>query len=136
MSVFKTCPHNNQECIHGIYAPEPGYECCKKCSIFKNDLSNYDKQNEIRIQKKKMTTNESIDKSFEPFQLHIKELKEENTKLKERNAELAGQKASLERWFGEAKAIIRKYYNYNHICGYSYEAIDKQAEQFLKEVYL
>ena len=62
------------------------------------------------------------------------ELKEENTKLKERNAELAGQKASLERWFSEAKAIIRKYYNYNHICGYSYEAIDKQAEQFLKEV--
>ena len=52
----------------------------------------------------------------------IVELKEENTKLK--------------RLLSDAKAIIRKYYNYNHICGYSYEAIDKQAEQFLKEVYL
>ena len=127
MSVFKTCPHNNQECIHGIYAPEPGYECCKKCSIFKNDLSNYDKQND----------NEFIDKSFEPLQLRIKELKEENTKLKERNAELAGQKASLERWFSEAKAIIGKYYNCNPSCDYSsYEDAYKHAEQFLKEVYL
>lgn len=84
-----------------------------------------------------MTTNEFIDKSFEPFQLHIKELKEENAKLKERNSELAGQKASLERWFSEAKAIIRKYYNCGDpSCEYSYEDIDKQAEQFLKEVYL
>ena len=40
------------------------------------------------FRKKKMTTmNEFIDKSFEPLQFHIKE-------LKERNAELAGQKAS------------------------------------------
>ena len=52
----------------------------------------------------------------------IVELKEENTKLK--------------RLLSDAKAIIRKYYNYNHICGYSYEAIDKQAEQILNEVYL
>ena len=52
----------------------------------------------------------------------IVELKEENAKLK--------------CLLSDAKAIIRKYYNYNHICGYSYEAIDKQAEQFLKEVYL
>lgn len=136
MSVFKTCPHNNQECIHGIYAPEPGYECCKKCSIFKNDLSNYDKQNEIRIQKKKMTTNEFIDKSFEPFQLHIKELKEENVKLKECNVKLAKRNAGLNCLLSEAKAIIRKYYNCNPSCGCSYEDIDKQAEQFLKEIYL
>ena len=53
-------------------------------------------------------------------------------KLKERNAELAGQKASLERWFGEAKEIIRKYYKYNPSCEYHYEDIDKQAEHFLK----
>lgn len=52
----------------------------------------------------------------------IVELKEENTKLK--------------RLLSDAKAIIRKYYNYNHSCGYSYEAIDKQAEQILNEVYL
>ena len=71
---------------------------------------------------------------FEVICSKLSRLEKENAELKERNAELAGQKASLERWFGEAKAIIRKYYNYNHICGYSYEAIDKQAEQFLKEV--
>ena len=34
MSVFKTCPHNNQECIHEIYAGEPNYKCCKKCSVY------------------------------------------------------------------------------------------------------
>ena len=62
----------------------------------------------------------------------LKELKEENIKLKERNAELAGQKASLERWFGEAKEIIRKYYNYNPSCEYSYDDIYKQSELFLK----
>lgn len=85
------------------------------------------------FRKKKMTTmNEFIDKSFEPLQLHIKELKEENAKLKERNAELAGQKAS-----NEVKAIIRKYYNCDPSCEYSYEDlerwfmfIDKQAKQF------
>ena len=66
----------------------------------------------------------------------IVELKEENTKLKECNDELVKQNTSFKRLFSDAKAIIRKYYNYNHSCGYSYEAIDKQAEQFLKEVYL
>lgn len=66
----------------------------------------------------------------------IVELKEENTKLKERNVELAKRNTSLKCLLSDAKAIIRKYYNYNHSCGYSYEAIDKQAEQFLKEVYL
>ena len=73
-----------------------------------------------------MTMNKFIDKSFEPLQLHIKG-------LKERNAELTGQKASNE----VIKAIIRKYYNCDPSCKYSYEDlkrwfmfIDKQAKQF------
>ena len=33
----------------------------------------------------------------------------------------------------KAKEIIRKYYKYNPSCEYSYEDIDKEAEQFLKE---
>ena len=36
MSVFKICPHNNQECIHEIYAGEPNYKYCKKCSVYKS----------------------------------------------------------------------------------------------------
>ena len=34
----------------------------------------------------------------------------------------------------KAKEIIRKYYEYNPSCKYSYEDTDKEAEQFLKEV--
>lgn len=68
----------------------------------------------------------------EPREKRITDLEKKNTKLKERNAELAGQKASLERLLSEAKAIIRKYYNYNPSCDYSYKDIDKQAEQFLR----
>lgn len=66
----------------------------------------------------------------------IVELKEENVKLKERNVKLAKRNAGLNCLLSEAKAIIRKYYNCNPSCGYSYEDIDKQAEQFLKEIYL
>lgn len=62
----------------------------------------------------------------------ITDLERENIKLKERNAELAGQKASLERWFGEAKEIIRKYHKYNPSCEYTYDDIDRQAELFLQ----
>ena len=38
-------------------------------------------------------------------------LEKENAELKKRNGELSGQKASLERWFGEAKSIIEELYN-------------------------
>lgn len=44
---------------------------------------------------------------------HIVELEKENAELKNRNSELAGQKASLERWFGEAEEYEgRKHYRY------------------------
>ena len=71
---------------------------------------------------------------------------EEQTKLKEAQIEEYDRlnmfdiartdelREKAQKQLNKAKAIIRKYYNYNHICGYSYEAIDKQAEQFLNEV--
>ena len=54
--------------------------------------------------------------------------------MKNRNSELAGQKASLERWYGEAKEIIRDLLQVlpkENIEGI-YE-ITEEAEQFLKE---
>lgn len=60
----------------------------------------------------------------------------EAAELKKRNGELAGQKASLERWFSEAKDLILKlsaclegHRNNN----YEYELL-KEAERFLKEI--
>lgn len=65
---------------------------------------------------------------------HIIELEKENAELKNRNSELAGQKAILERWYVEAKEIIKNLVD-------SLIAIDgeqikelktvKEAEQFL-----
>lgn len=59
----------------------------------------------------------------------------ENAELKKRNGELAGQKASLERWFGEARQIIKELlescFGYNS-KSVNYE-IKAKAEQFLKE---
>lgn len=77
------------------------------------------------------------------------ELKKENEKLKEKLGDVqmqkAGEKSDLV-WklkianeqkaeqLTKAKEIIRKYYKYNPSCEYSYEDIDKQAEQFLEEI--
>lgn len=36
MSIFRMCPHNNQECVHEIYSGEPDYKWCKKCSVYKS----------------------------------------------------------------------------------------------------
>lgn len=60
------------------------------------------------------------------------ELEKEIARLKKRNSELAGQKASLERWFGEAKEIIKDLLQClpkENIEGI-YE-ITEEAEQFL-----
>lgn len=66
----------------------------------------------------------------------ITELKKENAELKTRNGELAGKVASLERWFGEAKKIIREYLGWadweSSNCP-SFASICKKAEVFLKE---
>ena len=78
--------------------------------------------------------------------VEIEKLEKENAELKKRNGELAGQKASLERWFGEAKAIIKDYMiiataDHCEVCSVPEEnrcinvlKLNEQAEQFLKEV--
>lgn len=106
MSIFRMCPHNNQECIHEIYAGEPNYKYCKKCSVFT-----------------------SKDEVKENSQVGHKSDSEEIAELKK-------EKAKLECLLNVAKEIIRKYYKYNPSCKYSYEDIDKQAELFLKENFL
>ena len=72
-----------------------------------------------------------------------KSYKDENAELKNRNSELAGQKASLERWYGEAKKILTKfleeeknnmYWEMNGSDKSSYYEVRKQAKQFLSEV--
>ena len=91
---------------------------------------------ELKLKIEKLTKHlepQSMSALFEQVEEEVKQ-KQKIKELKDRNAELAGQKASLERWFGEAKEIIRKYYKYNPSCEYSYEDICKQAELFLEEV--
>ncbi len=63
---------------------------------------------------------------------YIKELQQENAELQKRNGELAGQKASLERWFGEAKELIKSFLNADS----ELDMINAQrkAERFIKEV--
>ena len=67
----------------------------------------------------------------------ISELKEQN--IKDCESFNKTMKEIKEQWNKEhyqlikAKEIIRKYYKYNPSCEYSYEYIDKEAEQFLKE---
>lgn len=64
----------------------------------------------------------------------IANLEKENTELKNRNAELAGQKASLERWFGEAKELLKNIIRVTWGEGWNYSLDWKvKAEQFLKE---
>lgn len=64
-----------------------------------------------------------------------KSYKDENAQLKNRNSELAGQKASLERLYGEAKEIIKELLDscfgyYSKTVNYEVKA---KAELFLKE---
>ncbi|MBO6130947.1 MAG: hypothetical protein J6P28_03165 [Treponema sp.] len=66
------------------------------------------RQKLIEDHRRRISKGEELD--FVYFELY-KELQEENAKLKKRNGELAGQKASLTRWFGEAKSIIRELMN-------------------------
>ena len=75
----------------------------------------------------------------------IHELKKENAELKNRNSELASQKASLERWYGEAKEIIKKFSEFvNNDVEFDPEhpqehtdlwnELCEKAEQFISEV--
>ena len=55
--------------------------------------------------------------------------------LQNRNGELAGQKASLERWLGEAKEIIKRLLKATYGEGWNYSLqVKVEAEKFLKEL--
>lgn len=77
-------------------------------------------------------------KLLEPREKEISELREQN--IKDCESFNKTMKEIKEQWNKEhyqlikAKEIIRKYYKYNPSCDYSYEDIDKKAEQFLKEI--
>ena len=65
--------------------------------------------------------------------VEIEKLEKENAELKKRNGELAEQKASLERWFGEAKVTIKYLLDYPHHAREEYFMQHiKKAEQFLE----
>lgn len=75
---------------------------------------------------------QEVAKDNDNYQAENKELEKENAELKKRNGELAGQKASLERWFGEAKSIIREYVDYPTSNDELWKLHEK-AEAFLEE---
>lgn len=54
MSIFRMCPHNNQECVHEIYSGEPDYKWCKKCSVYKSmqNASEVTKSAQVMIRRK------------------------------------------------------------------------------------
>jgi len=55
--------------------------------------------------------------------------------LQNRNGELAGQKASLERWLGKAKEIIKRLLKATYGEGWNYSLqVKVEAEKFLKEL--
>ena len=63
----------------------------------------------------------------------IVSLEAEKEQLKKRNGELAGQKASLERWFGEAKSIIKSLIDRTYGEGWNYSLdVKVKAEKFLR----
>ena len=66
---------------------------------------------------------------------HIIELEKENAELKNRNSELAGQKASLECWYGEAKELIGELISSLSVVGECEEECKllNRAEEFLEE---
>ena len=80
---------------------------------------------------------EGYDDAKKEAEKEISELKEQN--IKDCESFNKTMKEIKEQWNKEhyqltkAKEIIRKYYKYNPSCKYSYEDIDKEAKQFLKE---
>lgn len=73
-------------------------------------------------------------------QAYVDKQQKQIAELKERNSELAGQKASLGRWFNEACSIIREYVRIAHEefsnefdARFANRDLLEKAEAFLKE---
>ena len=75
--------------------------------------------------------------SLQEMLIYMDKLRKENSTLKFRNSELAGQKASLERWFGEAKKIIKEFMRISVASVEEFEPefteLIGQADELLKE---
>ena len=63
-----------------------------------------------------------------------KSYKDENAELKNRNSELAGQKASLERWLGEAKRLLAMWVDDRPYTVSEQKDLIADTEQFINEV--
>lgn len=114
---------------------------CSMCDFpkLKQDLEKENAELKEQLEKETVQRIYNLNKSIEWKEKH-RRLKKENAELKKRNGELAGQKANLERWFGEAKDIIRNLlsvlgsflYDITEMSEFAQKTI-KQAENFLKE---
>lgn len=97
------------------------------------------------VKYKLATANEAIG---EMALTYINELEQINFRLQGENKQLKIDYNNLEKalslcnasnsfnkeQLAKAKEIIRKYYKYNPSCEYSYNDIDNEADQFLKEI--
>ncbi len=98
--------------------------------------------NKVRRNKRKMNIDEMKDRiaRAEEIQRYTENrceaLENEISELKKRNGELAGQKASLERWFGEAKKLLAKWVELFKSKGGNIPPtpIQVDTEQFLKDL--
>ena len=115
---------------------------CLRCDKFKKGIVNFKQEKRELLGIIQVKDNvikdlewqlQEVAKDNDNYQAENKELENENAELKKRNGELAGQKASLERWFGEAKSIIREYVDYPTSNDELWKLHEK-AEQFLSEV--
>ena len=98
------------------------------------------KNAELELKIKHLTEHLEPQSMTSLFEQVEEEVKQEQMieELKERNGKLAGQKASLERWFGEAKGIIREYVRLANLEKEDTVAIWQlyhKAEQFLTETH-
>ena len=106
------------------------------------EAEEYAKNNAYRYANDFITCQETYFAGAEPREKIITKLEEQNKNQEEslritllEEERKANRIKDLEKENAEIKAkeIIRKYYKYNPSCEYSYEDIDKEAEQFLRE---
>lgn len=102
-----------------------------------SEIKELEKENTIKNYQVSRLYLEGYDDAKKETEKEIFELKEQN--IKDCESFNKTMKEIKEQWNKEhyqlikAKEIIRKYYKYNPSCDYSYEDVDKEAEQFLKE---
>ena len=117
--------------------------CCQRCAL-PNDLvgsawcTQYcQHDNRFKRNKEFAELNDKLNNLSSVAEVRLanwQKYEKENAELKKRNGELAGQKASLERWFGEAKELIKRLIKATYGEGWNYSLqVKVEAEKFLKE---